>query len=367
MNRPHIAKRRAAIALLIAVPLLLFAVVREKHSWQPRTLPIAGGSELQWMPDSKALLVRMTDEVYLWDTNKKELRHSFKISGSMDFPINLAPSGVLACAVEGRFPHVCDLMVDLWDLRQDKRILAPNIMYPCAFTRDGREIVNLEEGIVRRFDIHTGKLLKNINLKLPPKTFINGYFGPGNGGTCSGVPPAFGLLSPDGTTGMVNLYRESNQPVYRGWANGLIYPPIIDSLLLFDAQTGQHLVRLPAAVLPKSFDTSVSNFSDDNQLFVVSSAGGCQLRETRTGKLKMTIHHPAITDSTYWLLPSCDEPWLLGYFPNGGSNSVLVWNTLTGKLLREINVGAINSIALSPDASTLAVSTEEATKLYRTR
>ncbi len=357
MNRFRLTKRRAGIAVLLLIPLLLFAVIRERRSWQPRTLPLSADTkiiyQLLWMPDSKTLLVEdsINDQLQFWDTDKKVLSRSLNVDADPG-SLRLLPNGSLLYHDSGT-KSGCDCWT-IWDLQKKKPVplripISPSEFFNYNISTDGKQMIEGQQKgdsiMISTLDRATGRLLTTSEIKPPSgKTFEDGNL----------------AMSGNSGAAMLDDKLDRNQ-------NSI-------GILLFEAQAAKRNVFLPASLLPPSHQ--LISFSTDGTTFFISGKGGCQLRDAQTGKLKISVHHPMITPWMRWLQSSGSKPWLLAYdtFENEKAGILhkdiifYIWDIATGKLLREVKVNqCIYAMALSPDGSTLAVSTQNSVKLYRMR
>ncbi len=327
-------KRHALIALLCAVPLLLFAVIRETYKWQPRTLPISTFGilgQISWVPDGKTLLVAVDDKLQFWDTTRFQLIRTADVSTDYftllrDYKLLYKRKGWTCCFV--------------WDLQKQKDVSNLDMDDLADFVSKDNQIIknqiingNLE---LKFLDLH-GHLLKNLIIKPRPGTEFNKNF--------YNWP-----FSPDASIGVIQAFNEAN-----GKLAGLMF---------FNPHDAKPLFFLPQFAFPIGYVPSC--FSPDSKTLLICGDGGCQLRDAQTGRLKVSIKDVRIKTDLHLLLPNGNKNWLLGY--SDVLNSIFVWDTATGKLLREIKADPnIHDIALSPDGSTLAVKTPNSVKLYRMR
>ena len=351
---------------MVALPLGLYAAITERQSWKPRVLPAPykGGSvgSMLWSEDSKTLFVSYEDKLCLWDTTQKSLRRSLK-TGSPIYGMQWSPTGLLGCAATGR--ETCYLSVDVWDIQKNKRVLAPNLRPPFAFSDDGRYVIagsdadkTIEFTVL---DVRSARVQKKVRMTIPKNLHLVAARGVGSGGTCGGIDPVNFVLSRTGKWGAVSLYRESKKAVYSGhwW-----YPSEPGALLLFDVQTGKHLWSVPISRLPgPSMPTLL--FAPDEKNIVVMGGKGLQFWDVQTGQLKWRVKD----NSIYFNEPIELSPdgFFLAYKRIDDEN-LIIRDLKSGRMERQIKTRDVAALAFSPDSSTLVTGHINGTvKLWRLR
>lgn len=337
-----LAKRRALIALLGLVPLVLFAVIREKHSWQPRVLSFSANvGQVFWMPDGKTLLMQTSKQLQFWDANNKVLLDS--ISLAPDIPIDwlsLSSNGLLAYHSQSGCGLQRDCLI-IWDLQHKKRVSLLSLAPPYIFSPDGKQIITGKAGKnsfeIRRFDVFSGQLLQKVPITAPPyETFLS-------------APSIIWYPSYDGKRGLFSIPSHNLKPY----------------VAVFDISNGKHGAYLLRSSLPPNFS---ADFASDSKTLIINGFHMCELRDSQCGKLKIRISSSDKNANMHWSLFAGNEQWLFGFDMSGGGRDIFVWETSTGNLLRKMQVAdGIRSIDLSPDGATLAVSTRNNVKLYRMR
>ncbi len=328
-------KRRAVIVLLCVVPLLLFAVIREKHSWQPRTLllpPTSKAMDVKWLADNRTLAVNVSDKVasqstlQFWDAKTSSLVGSPDFKGR-EFGRYFPHSGAVALYKTLKSDQTQLIMEDL---KSRKQLCSFDfgIQETLLHTDDGRAFCVIKKNtngtwLSRVYQVAPRRLLREAKIQPPQQMRIF----------------SFQAISPNLKIVALNCISAfSNQK---------------DGLLLFDTQTGKHLTFLSSPHIPSPMVTS---FSDDSQDVMIAGYGMAQLRNAHTGQLKHSFRSPPMTIIRQLQLPTGDRHWLLGV----EERSVFVWDARSGKLLREIKLrNWAMTFSLSPDQSTLAIVTDK--------
>ena len=413
------------IALLIALPLGLGGLLRERSSWRPRTLwegraPVENvifSRDGNWLAASigqgRGPARLLAPRLYVWNAHSLAPRHDIPVDlrlVDMDrFFIKdlwLSPDNqMLAVRIADNYYGRSSKIV-LWDMNTGRKLYVLDNIESMVFSSDSRYLTGVKGsfgGSWRRpepdvvvYHARSGKVARAFNLHPPRKRFFYGY-DPSASGSGSGVGYS---LSPDGRWVAVHLKKASARPDHYITESG--------GSLLVDT-TGQQATRFLSQeslqifshdgrkmLMTSSSDSRESDaeptqrirntqngqllwkcklptngygseFSPDNSLLLTSEGEVHSLHETRTGRLRAKLQGGP---SAYHWHFSPDGSWLGNTGIDSYDTRALIWDAKTGQLARRLKAHRrpLNDIAFSPDGSTVATaSLDGSLKLWRLR
>ncbi len=368
------------IALLVALPLALFGLAKERLSWRPRILRPAAPSatpkevaDLLWATDNRKLLVRAgrwsqsERWVELWDVASRARRRRFSIDfrpQTTDVRTVLAPQGHWAMCYDAAmiFGAVAGMTsapvgICVWNVDTGQLVRLPATMRDIlgmgssndwlGFTSDEQLQVAAmtTEGLkLWAIDLKTEKVRED-GIILTPKDYC---LSPDK--TASGeYPIPRYVFSPDGRTLVVELLKIGPGPDKRThWLQS--------GLLVYDMQRRKYQ-RLPAVPrdLPHNRRLMMSH---DGQTVVVgldqwsNGPATFDVWDVKAGKLRRTLQ-----DKSGWMACALSPNGTCLAISNLGQfNTVHLWDTQTGQLARAWQEphGSVTALAFAPNGRDLA-------------
>lgn len=342
--------RRLKIGVLIALPVALFLVARERVSWRPRVLP--HGSmvmSVAFSPAGEMLASATVGKVVLWNPETQERLRTLPANPFAWFrSVSFSSDGrILATAGSGQGPQLWDTRTGKLRRSMDSRQISRS---SCALSPDGKLVAGWEPGsnradVVAVWDASTGASTGALQNRLS-------YTARKNSLQC--VDAA--AFSPDGKVLAV-----------AGWAgnrgNGYVQ--------LWDART-QKLRRVLRGLSCGRFGMPSLAFSPDGRLLAAPAAHTVKIWDARTGHLQRTLR--GFEDETMAVAFSPDGRTLAVASGTAsslvGQHGIRLWDIQTATVRRTFGGfrGEARCLAFSPDGATLAAAhTDNAVRLWRVK
>lgn len=415
------------IALLIALPLGLGGLLRERSSWRPRTLwegraPVENvifSHDGNWLAASigeeRGPTRLLAPRLYVWNAHSLALRHDIPVDLRLidmdQFFIKelwLSPDNRMLAARIADIYYGRRSKIVLWDMNTGRKLYVLDNIESMVFSSDSRYLTGVKGsfgGSWRRpepdvvvYHARSGKVARAFNLHPPRKRFFYGY-DPSASGSGSGVGYS---LSPDGHWVAVHLKKASARPDHHitEWSGTLLVDTTgqqatrflsqnerlnvfsrdgrtmlvtvpFDSQGTSDAKSTRRVRNTQTGKLLWKWklpaNSYVSDFSPDNSLLLTNEGEFHILREVTTGRLYAKLQGGA--EAYHWHF-SPDGSWIGNAGFDSYDTRALIWDAKTGQLARRLKAHRrpLNDIAFSPDGSTVATaSLDGSLKLWRLR
>lgn len=370
-------KRRHAwkLSLLIAVPLILFAVVRERNSWRPKTLKVGAGYsafQVTFSFDSRRLAVACDntspmarpDKLMCWDTYRRNVLWNFATNNGQLASITFLPDShevaSLDWHVDNRGVHKFgdsdfDTAIRLHEshagkVRRTLHVGKDNeyAQYLCIWPNKttlfhnnmGYRLTDLPSGKTREWRLNRDALKHYVT---PPCEISLGSF----------------ALAPDGRTLAAEVSDSCNNTTW--------------GVALFDSHTRRlrRLLSVPRTSDNYQLSYAPLAFSPDSRLLALNG-----YKETKTNSEYYVQVWDVRTAKLHQLL-ACPEGFagVLAFAPDNetlaasdDTGHIYLWNVSSRALLRTLyhSKDQVFTLAFSPDGYTLASGSAAGTvKLWR--
>jgi WD40 repeat protein len=339
-------KRHWKFAFFLLVPMVLYAYVVERHSWQPKTLTAGGGYrilQLAFSPDGRTLAAACREDVapeklVFWDVRSRDLLKNVPTPDSNDtlYAIAFAPEGRTLATVWDK-----DTIGDL-----------------------GYDTFHYGGSKVRFFDMKIGQWRRSVLLRRMEFDYTHG-----SAVTC--------------------FWPNRDCIAYHGWKKGSHH------FFKFNLSTGKHEEMKVCQDDMGSSETTNFVFSPDGTTLAYTTAEHmpvldmklCDLRTPSVARVlarddPVAKYGESVIDQADGYVSRGEEFNNLVFSPDGAllacaatfhycalSNSserIKIWNIRTGKLLQTLAVATARPfvIVFSPDGSLLACDDGKSVKLW---
>jgi RNA polymerase sigma factor (sigma-70 family) len=326
---------------------------------------------LAFLPDNKTLASSGVGGVIrLWDTaTGEELRH-LKESQRPISSIAVSPNGKLLSS------GGADGTVHLWDLVKGEELLPTeghrNRLWSAAITPDAKQVATGgDDGAVRLWEADSGKEIRRLQYStlpsLVPNLLVDRLCFSSDGKTVSATTWGYALYRWETATGKVifhRSYEDINVPRTTPDAKYVVGSGGNGAVHLVDAVTGREIRQFKT---PRNSVATVVS-PDGKLLAAKATENEVAVWELATGKERCRFKGLARSGSCPTLVFSPDSKYLAAAIETHSVRSpILIWDAATGREIRQfLGHDHVLCLAFSPDGRTLASGGLKTIRLWET-